>query len=97
MSFACDRYLSIRCIVGLPTLMNTGPGTIDLPSLRLLCPKWDVQQLALKMSAPNDDPLPIDNQPLSQLSSKCTQSRAHANIKAGSHGLKRRTRSFQLG
>ena len=61
--------------------MNMVPGTIDLPSLCLLCPKWGIQQLALKMSAPNDDPLPIDNQPLGQLSSECAQSRARANIK----------------
>ena len=82
MLFACGECLSIRYIVGLPTLMDMGPSTIDLPSLRLLCPKWDVQELALKISVPNDDPLPIDNQPLGQLSSKCAQSRARANIKA---------------
>ena len=62
--------------------MDMGPGTIELQSTPLLCPKWDVQQLALKMSVLNNDPLPIMNQPLGQLFNKCAQSRAHGNIKA---------------
>ena len=82
MPFACGECLSIRCIKGLPTLMDMGPGTIDLPSLRLLCPKWDAQQLALRMAAPTDNPLPVDNQTLGQLSNKYAQLHARANIKA---------------
>ena len=62
--------------------MDMGLGTSELQFMCLLCPKWNVQQLALKMSAPNDDPLPITNQPLDQLSNECAQSRARANIKA---------------
>ena len=62
--------------------MDMVPSTIDLLFLRLMCPKWDVQELALKILVPDDDPLPIDNQPLGQLFSKCAHSRACANIKA---------------
>ena len=38
------------------------PVIIELESMRLLCLKWeDIQQLALRMAAPSDDLLPIDN------------------------------------
>ena len=42
MEFACGECLSIRCIVGMPTLLDMGPASIELGSGRVLCPNWDV-------------------------------------------------------
>ena len=81
MSFACGECLSIRCIIGMPTLLDMGPAVIELNSKRVLCPNWDVQQLPLKFNPPSDEPLLIDRAPTSPMSNECAQSRAKSDVK----------------
>ena len=37
---------AIRCIIGMPTLMDMGPAVIDLAAGRIICPNYDDEQRA---------------------------------------------------
>ena len=42
-------------------LMDMGPAVIDLASLQIICPNYDVQQIPIMLKEPNADPLNLAN------------------------------------
>ena len=40
-----DGVPSIQCIIVVPMLMDIGPAAIDLAAQKILCPRYDVQQI----------------------------------------------------
>ena len=79
LSFACGEALSIRCIIGMPMLMDMGPAVVDLASRQIICPNYDVQQIPVMLKEPNDDPLNLAN--ALPHCNKMAQAVASANVK----------------
>ena len=50
LSFACGEALSIRCIIGMPILMDMGPTAVDLASLQIELTARPTSKAVLKAS-----------------------------------------------
>ena len=79
LTFACGECLSIRCITGMPMLLDMGPAVIDLNSNQIMSLNWTPRAIDITMKEPIDAPLPLDNMPMKN---KITQVRARSNVKA---------------
>ena len=62
LTFACGEDLSIRAIIGMPTLISMGPATIDLAAKLVHTPAWSCGSLQMIFRAPTSAPLPDTRQ-----------------------------------
>ena len=51
LSFTCGKTLSIRCIIGMPMLMNMGPAITNLAPQQIICPNYDVRQIPMMLNS----------------------------------------------